>query len=165
MEIAAIKERSRLRMEAVSPEIESTTSPELMPPRSPDIVPPTSPEIMPQHACESESLLNSIVLPVFGPLPEGSSVTINGIDNPVEKHVNELAVKECVNKLIEDRDMAITTAKSYRDKMEALHIENQKLICEMHDRVQQIRSFWRNKIAEGGTCAGKCVKKAINMHK
>ena len=70
-----------------------------------------------------------------------------------------------MRKLIEDRDMAMTTAQAYRYKMEALHIENQKLHYEMHDRVQRIRTFWRNKIAEGGTRAGKFVKKALSMHK
>ena len=173
MEIAEMKERSRLRMEAVSPEIVPPSSPELMPSASPEIMPsaspeimpPTSPEIMPQHVCESKSLLNSIELPVFGPLPEGVSITINGINDPVEKYVNELTVKDYVSKLIEDRDMAITTAQSYREKVEALNIENQKLNCEMHDRVQRIRTFWRNKIVEGGTRAGKFVKKALNMHK
>ena len=48
--------------------------------------------------------------------------------------MNELTVKDYGNKLIKDCDMAITTAQSYREKMEALHIENQKLNCEMHDR-------------------------------
>ena len=68
MEIAAMKERSRLRMEAVSPEIVLPSLSELAQPASPEIVPPTSPEIMPQHVRESESPLNSIELPVFGPL-------------------------------------------------------------------------------------------------
>ena len=63
-----MKERSRLRMEAVSPEIVLPSLSELAQPASPEIVPPTSPEIMPQHVRESESTLNSIELPVFGPL-------------------------------------------------------------------------------------------------
>ena len=83
MEIAAMKERSRLQMEAVSPEIVPPSSPELMPSASPEIMSPTSPEMIPQHVCESESLLNSIELPVFGPLPEDVSIIINGINEPV----------------------------------------------------------------------------------
>ena len=79
--------------------------------------------------------------------------------------MNELTVKDYGNKLIKDCDMAITTAQSYREKMEALHIENQKLNCEMHDRVQQIRTLWRIKIEEGGTHAGKFIEKALSMHK
>ena len=66
-------------MEAVSPEIVLPSLSELTQPASPEIVPPTSPEMMPQHVCESESPLNSIELPVFGPLPDGASITINGI--------------------------------------------------------------------------------------
>ena len=79
--------------------------------------------------------------------------------------MNELTVKDYGNKLIKDCDMAITTAQSYREKMEALHIENQKLNCEMHDRVQRIRNLWRNKIEEGGTRAGNFIEKALSMHK
>lgn len=116
---------------------------------------------MPLH----ESDLKSVVFPMFGPLPSGASVTIKGIDNPFEKFIGELTVKNYVSKLVEDRDVAMATAQSYRDRMEVLEIENQKLICEMHDRVQRIRTFWWNKVAEGGTRAGKCIKKALSIHK
>ena len=75
-----------------------------------------------------------------------------------------MTVKDYGNKLIKDCDMAITTAQSYREKMEALHIENQKLNCEMHDCVQWIRTFWRNKIDEGGMRAGNLIEKALSVH-
>ena len=65
-----------------------------------------------------ESDLNSLVLPMFGPLPEGASDTIRGIDNPFEKHIGEVAVKKYISKLVEDRDVAMATGQSYRNRME-----------------------------------------------
>ena len=172
MEIAAMKERSRLRMSEYQKELEiesedsqntcSIANINLQTLSSCNSLSQTaSPESMLQH----ESDLNSLLLPMFGPLPEGASVTIKGIDNPFEKHRGEVAVKKYISKLVEDRDVAMATAQSYRNRMEVLEVENQKLTCEMHSRVQRIRTFWRNKVAEGGTRAGKCVKKALNMCK
>ena len=174
MEIAAMKERSRLRMSGYQKELEiesedsqntcSIANINLQTLNSCNSLSQTaSPESMLQH----ESDLNSLVLPMFGPLPEGASVTIKGIDNLFEKHIGdtEVAVKKYISKLVEDHDVAMATAQSYRNRMEVLEVENQKLTCEMHSRVQRIRTFWRNKVAEGCTRAGKCVKKALNMCK
>lgn len=66
---------------------------------------------------------------MFGPLPEGASVTIKGIDNPFES-----CQEICKYKLVEDRNVTMATAQSYRDRMEVLEVKNQKLACEMHNR-------------------------------
>ena len=119
-------------METASSEIALPTSPEITLPSSPNLetMPPNSPE-----TTTTESPLNSIVLPVFGPLPEGASVTIDGIEDPMKNHISKLAVKEYVAKLIEDRDMVMSTAQCYRDKMEELEMKKSQTYCEMHDSV------------------------------
>ena len=108
--------------------------------------------------------LSSVLLPILGPLPNDTSVTIkgSGIQDASQKTKAEVAVKHYVQNAVEDREMAILTARRFREKAERLELENEKLKYEMNASLHRVRSFWRNKVAEGGTRTGKCIQKALH---
>jgi len=108
--------------------------------------------------------LSSVILPVLGPLPDDTSVTIkgSGIQDTSQRTKAEVAVKRYVEKAVEDRDMAMLTARRFRDKVENLELENEKLKYEINASLHRVRNFWRNKVAEGGTRTGKFIQKALH---
>lgn len=108
--------------------------------------------------------MDYVALPVFRTLPEDAKICVKGIDDPVMKYRSELLVKTYVQKVLEDREQAISTARAYRDKVETLEIKNKELLYNMNRCVYAIKSFWRNKIAEGSARAGRCVEKALRRN-
>lgn len=108
--------------------------------------------------------LSSILLPMLGPLPNDTIVTIegSGIQDTSQRTRAEVAVKDYVEKAVEDRDMAMLTARRFRDKVETLELENEKLKYEMNASLHRVRNFWRNKVAEGGTRTGRFIQKALH---
>ena len=42
--------------------------------------------------------------------------------------------------------------------------QKQKLYCEMNDKIDTIRNFWRNRLVEGDTRSGLCVKLAVRKN-
>lgn len=108
--------------------------------------------------------IDHVTLPVFRTLPEGAIVSIKGINDPVMKYQSEVLVKSYVQKVLEDREQAISTARAYRDQVEVLEIENRELLSKMNKSIHAIKMFWRNKIAEGSTRSGKCVQKALRRN-
>ena len=79
----------------------------------------------------------------------------------------QIPVKVYVEKLVNERDTAVKTIRSLRNKVEDLQSKNRKLYCEMNDKIDTIRNFWRNRLVEGDTRSGMCVKLAVrkNLHK
>ena len=71
-----------------------------------------------------------------------------------------MTVEHYISQLSSERDAALEEAHSYRIQVDELRTKNRKLHCEMNDRVDVIRNFWRNSIAEGSTRAGLCVLSA-----
>ena len=65
-------------------------------------------------------------------------------------------MKAYVQRVLEDREQAISTARAYRDQVETLEI--------MSKNIHAIKTFWQNKIAEGSTRSGKCVQKALRKN-
>jgi len=111
--------------------------------------------------------LSSVILPVFGPLSDDTSVTIkgSGIQDTSQRTKAEMAVKHYVEKAVEDREMAMLTARRFRDKVENLELENEKLKYEINASLHCVGNFWCNKVAEGGTCTGKFMQKALYINK
>lgn len=64
-----------------------------------------------------------------------------------------------VHSSTKERDDASTMAHSYRNHVHELQAKNRRLHCEMNDRVDVIRNFWHNKIAEGSSRARCCVQR------
>ncbi len=56
---------------------------------------------------------------------------------------------------------ALEEAQFYRDLAERIRTEKRLAISELNSKVELVRSFWRNKVCEGSTRAGKLVKKAL----
>jgi len=119
----------------------------------------------PDALSESSSKeLDSITLPILGSLPNDVSISIkgSGIYNFAQQTKAEVAVKQYVERIVEDRNMATLAARRLRDKVDHLQLENEKLKYEMQVSTHRIRSFWRNKIAEAGTRTGICIQKALH---
>ena len=55
--------------------------------------------------------------------------------------------------------------KHYRNLAERLRSEKRDVVCSMNKKVEVVRDFWRNKILEGSTRAGKIVKSSIDSRR
>ena len=108
-----------------------------------------------ENNCSPSLLLPAIVQP-----SEQITVHIKNSSNVVEK----LAVKECLENLVDERDTAIKTVRLLRSKVEDLQSKNRKLYCEMNDKIDTVRNFWRNRLVEGDTRSGMCVKLAVQRN-
>ena len=56
---------------------------------------------------------------------------------------------------------ALEQVKFYRNLAEKLRIEKRTSMCALNDKIELVRDFWRKKIFEGSTRAGKIVQNAI----
>ena len=54
------------------------------------------------------------------------------------------------------------TAWRFRDKVENLELENEKLKYEINASLHRVRNFWHNNVAEGGTRTGRFIQKALH---
>ena len=99
----------------------------------------------------------SLLLPAFIPPLEKVEVNVKETNNVIEK----MSAKQYIETLREERHAAIRSARLYRSQVDELRRKNRKLYCEMHDKIDTIRNFWRNNIAEGSSRAGMCVKLAM----
>ena len=163
LEITSLKRRSRLRMLQYQKECESEKL-------NDDIISDcNSPVSQKCEACShpqlssdiSSSELDSIVLPSHGILPKDIKVSINGINDSLLKITSEAELKCYIYETIQDKELAILKARSYRDQVESLQEENRNVVSTMNKRIQAVTTFWRNKIAEGSRRAGRCVLNAV----
>ena len=102
--------------------------------------------------CNEESQLEhdscpSLLLPAFEP-------TVTDVNT-------EKITTENIGQLIKERDDALFSARMYRNRVDQLRSTNRKLYCDMHDRIDTIRNFYRNDIVEGNSRAAMCVKLAF----
>lgn len=104
---------------------------------------------------------NSLLLPSFVRPREKLKVFVEGASDTMQGIASKITAQQCITKLSKERDDALEMARSYRNCVDELRARNRKLYCEMNDRIDLIRNFWRNNIAEGSTRAGLCVQMAI----
>jgi len=64
----------------------------------------------------------------------------------------------------QDRDAAFQTIRMLRNKVEELHGDKRKLYYEMNNKIDTVRKFWRNRLVEGDTRSGLCVKLAVQKN-
>ena len=108
-----------------------------------------------ENNCSSSLLLPAIVQP-----SEQITVHVQSGNNEVEK----VAVEECIKNLVGERDAAMKTVRYLRNQVEDLQSRNRKIYCEMNDKIDTVRNFWRNRLVEGDTRSGMCVKLAIQRN-
>ena len=87
-------------------------------------------------------------------------VYVKGASDNVKGVASQIAAQQYISQIAKERDKALEMARSYRNHVDELQAKNRRLHCEMNDRVDVIRNFWRNNIAEGSTRAGRSVQRA-----
>ena len=102
----------------------------------------------------------SVLLPAYSPPLEKVNIQIEGNNG-----WSNVSAKCYIGHLIRERDEALLSAQLFRNQVDQLRSKNRKLYCEMHDRIDTIRNFWRNNIAEGSSRPGLCVKMAVLKQK
>ena len=105
-----------------------------------------------ENDCSPSLLLPAIVQP-----SEQVTVHVQSGNNELQK----VAVRECIENLVDERDTAIKTVRYLRNQVDNLQSRNRKIYCEMNDKIDTVRNFWRNRLVEGDTRSGMCVKLAI----
>lgn len=76
----------------------------------------------------------------------------------------KVAVKECIENLVDERDAAIKTVHYLRNQVVDLQSRNRRLYCEINDNIDTVYKFWRNRLVEGDTRSGMCVKLAVQRN-
>ena len=107
----------------------------------------------------------SLLLPSFIQPCGNVNIIIEGVNDSVKSVASKIVAQHYISQLTKERDNALKVARSYRDQVDGLRSSNRKLFCEMNDKIDVIRTFWRNNIAEGSTRAGRCVQMAIKKMK
>ena len=102
----------------------------------------------------------SVLLPAYPPPLEKVNVQVKG-----NSGLTNMSAKHYIGHLIAERNDAVLSAQLFRNQVDQLRNKNRKLYCKMHDRIDTIRNFWRNNIAEGSSRAGLCVKMAVMKQK
>ena len=113
--------------------------------------------------CNQQSQLHddsspSLLLPAYVPPLQEITIQVKGKDV-----VENLTAKQYITSLIKERDEAIMSAQMCRNKVDELRTANRRIYCNMHDRIDTIRNFWRNNIVEGNSRAGMCIKLALQQ--
>ena len=86
------------------------------------------------------------------------NVKISSADSDVKGLVQ---VQQYIKEVVDERDAAFHTVRLLRNKVEELHSEKRKLYYEMNNKIDTVRKFWRNRLVEGDTRSGLCVKLAV----
>ena len=102
----------------------------------------------------------SVLLPAYSPPLQKVNIQVEGDDG-----LTNVSAKFYIDRLMKERDEALLSAQLFRNQVDQLRSKNRKLYCEMHDRIDTIRNFWRNNIAEGSSRPGLCVKMAVLKQK
>ena len=102
----------------------------------------------------------SVLLPAYVPPLEDINVQVKGSNG-----LAKLSAKHYIGCLVTERNEAVLSAQLFRNQVDQLQSKNRKLYCEMHDRIDTIRNFWRNNIAEGSSRAGIYLKMALQKPK
>ena len=100
----------------------------------------------------------SLLLPAYVPPLQEITVQVKG-----KVAVENVTAKHYLTSLIKERDEAIMSAQMCRNKVDELRAANRRLYCNMHDKIDTIRNFWRNNIVEGNSRAGMCIKLALQQ--
>lgn len=103
----------------------------------------------------------SLLLPAVIEPSENVTGTVHIKNN---NETEQMPVKVYVERLVNERDTAVKTIRSLRNKVEDLQSKNRKLYCEMNDKIDIIRNFWRNRLVEGDSRSGMCVKLAVRKN-
>lgn len=115
-----------------------------------------------QEATKSEaSVYTPLLLPSFIPSSEGIRVFIEGTQDKITHTVSKLSAEKYIEHLHRERDHALEQARLFRNQVDEVRSKSRQMCTKLNDRVDVVRNFWRNKIAEGSTRAGRCVRQAI----
>ena len=101
----------------------------------------------------SPLLLDEIVIPLSEPSCSCSNTCMS-----------DLCVAQCKEELESARrarDNALLLARQYRDRAEKGQEEKRKQKKELEDKVELVRTFWRNKVVEGGCRSGQILRSAL----
>ena len=60
-----------------------------------------------------------------------------------------------------ERDQALLLARQYRDAAEVCQNEKREMKYNLEKKIEVIRSFWRNKVVEGGSRSGRILRAAL----
>ena len=66
-------------------------------------------------------------------------------------------VEHYIKEVEHERDAAFQTVKILRNKVEQLHSDKRKLHYDMNNKIDTVRTFWRNRLVEGDTRSGLFV--------
>lgn len=69
-----------------------------------------------------------------------------------------------VKDAIKQRDDALSKMKLYRNLAEKMRMEKRQLKYHMDKRVEVVRDFWRTKIFEGDSRAGRMITCTVNRN-
>ena len=86
------------------------------------------------------------------------NVKLSSADSDVKGLVQ---VQQYIKEVVDERDAAFHTVRLLRNKVEELHSEKRKVYYEMNNKIDTVHKFWRNRLVEGDTRLGLCVKLAV----
>ena len=111
-----------------------------------------------ENSMQSNSL-DALLLPSLpdSSTKEDKTKELNGLDR-----VDFLS---SIQKEQEKTRKALQQVKHYRDLAEKLRKEKRTAIHNLNEKIELVRDFWRNKICEGSTRAGKMVQRALLQNK
>ena len=69
--------------------------------------------------------------------------------------------KEQIRRARHERDKALSLARQYRNLVEQSQFDKRVLKSNLEDQIETVRDFWRNKIIEGDSRAGRMVRAAL----
>lgn len=75
--------------------------------------------------------------------------------------IDRVAVSSALLKEKEKTKQAVEKAQFYRDLAERIRAEKREKVYELNNKVELVRNYWRNKLCEGSSRAGKLVQKAL----
>ena len=107
------------------------------------------------------STYSALLLPSFIENSGSIKIYVEGTKDMMTNVASRISAEQYITNLSKERDEAVKAARSYRNQVDDLQSRNRKLYCDMNNKIDVIRTFWRNNIAEGSTRAGRCVQQAI----
>lgn len=76
--------------------------------------------------------------------------------------IQRVGVQRIINSLKQEKAKALHHARVYRNVAEKLKSRHRKEMANMSNKVEIVRDFWRNQLAEGCSRSGLMVKLAIS---
>ena len=110
-------------------------------------------------ASQDEKSGNALLLPTVS-VPEDTNCDLKKLGIHITG-IDRVAITSAIQEERQRTKKALERARFYRDLAERIKAKKREEVNELNHKIELVRNYWRNKVYEGSSRAGRLVQKAL----